>query len=161
MQKSWVKYSGFVWILTLGATAVIAGASVVSLRNDNLVTAIICWAVLLIVFIGALAYAPIWVAVTDGLLILRRPLSYLRIPVDEIAEIKRHSPTMGEKRLLGSGGWFGYWGWFMEADTGRYFADYGKASDCFMVTLKDGRKYLLSCTDPDRIIKQIESEISH
>ncbi|MBE6230681.1 MAG: hypothetical protein E7119_08940 [Bacteroidales bacterium] len=34
---------------------------------------------------------------------------------------------------------------FHEHDSGKYFAYYGRSSDCFLVELKDGRKYLLGC----------------
>lgn len=65
----------------------------------------------------------------------------------DIAEVKLCQPTMGAIRICGSGGFFGWYGWFREGDIGKYFAYYGKSSDCFLVTLKDGRKYMLGCTD--------------
>lgn len=69
-------------------------------------------------------------------------------------------PTMGEKLLLGSKGCCGYWGWFSERDLGKYFAYYGKASDCFFVRLKDGRQYMLGCRNPQTITDYISKRIS-
>lgn len=66
---------------------------------------------------------------------------------------------MGEKRIFGSGGFFGWYGWFSEADLGKYFAYYGKASDCFLVTLKNGRKYMLGCADAPAMVAEIRSNI--
>ena len=157
MVKSWVRYSGFVWFITIAVTCLFVCMTVGQAGKGNIVTAILFGAGLSILFVAALLYGPLWVGVEDGTLMVRRPLRMLRIPVSDIADIRLHKPTMGEKRLLGSGGWFGYWGWFMEADTGRYFAYYGRASDCFMVTLKDGRKYLLGCKDPEKIIDKISN----
>ena len=67
---------------------------------------------------------------------------------------------MGAMRLFGSGGWFGYYGWFSERDLGKYFAYYGKSSDCFLVRLKDGRQYMLGCNDAQEVVKYIEARIS-
>ena len=69
------------------------------------------------------------------------------------------SPTMAKKRICGSGGWFGYYGWFSEPSIGKYFAYYGKASDCFLVTLKDGKKYVLGCESPDEMVEVINKLI--
>ncbi len=68
-------------------------------------------------------------------------------------------PTMAERRICGSGGFFGYWGWFKEPSIGKYFAYYGKASDCFLVELKDGKKYLIGCSNPSEVVSYINSRL--
>ena len=67
------------------------------------------------------------------------------------------APTMGTIRICGSGGWFG---WFSEKDLGKYFAYYGKASDCFLVTLKNGKKYMLGCKDTPKMVNAINEKIN-
>ncbi|WP_300877569.1 PH domain-containing protein [uncultured Duncaniella sp.] len=67
---------------------------------------------------------------------------------------------MAEKRICGSGGFMGYWGWFSERDLGKYFAYYGKASDCFLVTMKDGRKYMLGCQNPAEMVDAINARLT-
>ncbi len=54
----------------------------------------------------------------------------------------------------------GYWGWFSERDLGKYFAYYGKASDCFLVTMKDGRKYMLGCQNPAEMVDAINARLT-
>lgn len=66
---------------------------------------------------------------------------------------------MGALRICGSGGFFGYWGWFKERDLGKYFAYYGKSSDCFLVTLKSGNKYMLGCTEPEEMVDFINKNL--
>ena len=100
------------------------------------------------------------ISVDDKYLSVNRSLWPKRIPLNEIASIALCSPTMAERRICGSGGWFGYWGWFGERDLGKYFAYYGKASDCFLVTLKNGRKYMLGCKDPQSIVDFTGKKIS-
>ena len=75
----------------------------------------------------------------------------------EIESVRLCPPTMGEKRLFGSGGFLGYWGWFSERDLGRYFAYYGKASDCFLVRMRDGRQYMIGCEDAPKMVDYINS----
>ncbi len=66
---------------------------------------------------------------------------------------------MGTRRIAGSGGFMGYWGWFREGDIGKYFAYYGKASDCFLVTLRNGRRYMLGCNDAPEMVAAIQKEL--
>ncbi len=118
--------------------------------------AIGCAAGALVVLCGtALLYMPLSISVKDGELNINRPLKIKSIPLSSIESVKLTSPTMAEKRICGSGGWFGYYGWFNGPSIGKYFAYYGKSSDCFLVTLKDGKKYLLGCEDPQEIVEFI------
>lgn len=53
----------------------------------------------------------------------------------------------------------GYWGIFREGDIGRYMACYGKGSDCFIIHLDNGDKYLLGCRNPEEMAAYIRSLI--
>lgn len=46
-------------------------------------------------------------------------------------------------------------------ETGRYLAYYGKASDCFIVTLENGQKYMLGCKDAAEMVEAIKERLSH
>ena len=107
----------------------------------------------------AMYFTPISISVEDGCLNINMVLRSKSIPLSDIQSVALCPPTMSEKRLLGSGGFFGYWGRFSEPSIGRYFAYYGKASDCFLVRLKDGRLYMLGCVDPLGIMECINSNI--
>ena len=114
---------------------------------------------LVILCITALFYMPLSISVKDGCLNINRPLKIKSIQLNQIASVKLYPPTMAEKRICGCGGWFGYYGWFNEPSIGKYFAYYGKASDCFLVTLKDGKKYLLGCENPTEMLEFINKSI--
>ena len=45
--------------------------------------------------------------------------------------------------------------WILGAIAVLFFAYYGKAFDCFLVVLKDGRKYLLGCQDAPEMVEAI------
>lgn len=106
-----------------------------------------------------LIYAPKYISLTSNNLSINRTLKTKDIPLSEISSVKLCPPTMSERRLCGSGGFFGYWGWFSEPSIGRYFAYYGKASDCFLVTLKSGKKYMLGCKDAPEMVSSIQERL--
>ena len=114
---------------------------------------------LVILCMTALLYMPLSISLNDGCLNINRPLKIKSIPMSQIISIKLCPPTMAEKRICGSGGWFGYYGWFNEPSIGKYFAYYGKASDCFLVTLKDGKKYLLGCENPNEMVAYVQNAL--
>lgn len=114
---------------------------------------------LIVLCLAALLYMPLSISVGEGKLNINRPLRIKSIPLNEILSVELWSPTMAEKRICGSGGWFGYYGWFQEPSIGKYFAYYGKASDCFLATLKDGKKYVLGCEDAREIVEYINRAV--
>lgn len=105
-----------------------------------------------------LFFMPMTISVDEKNLNLNSSLRIKQIPLKDIKNVKLCPPTMAKRRICGSGGWFGYWGWFSEPSIGKYFACYGNASDCFLVELKNGKKYLLGCADAPEMVKYI-SEI--
>lgn len=109
---------------------------------------------------AALFYMPMSISVDDNNLNINRSLKIKSIPLKEIMSVKLCPPTMAEKRICGSGGWFGYWGWFSEPSIGKYFAYYGKASDCFLVELKNRKNYLIGCADAPEMVEFITSKLS-
>ena len=117
-------------------------------------------ACLILLCATALLYMPMSISVDDANLNINRSLRIKSIPLKEIKSVKLCPPTMAEKRICGSGGWFGYWGWFSEPSIGKYFAYYGKASDCFLVELKNGKNYLLGCADAPEMVKYISERIT-
>ena len=111
----------------------------------------------IVLCLTALIYMPLSISVKNGDLNIIRPLKIKSIPLSSIESVKSISPTMAEKRICGSGGWFGYYGWFSEPSIGRYFAYYGKAFDCFLITLKNKKKYVLGCEAADEIVELIKA----
>lgn len=107
----------------------------------------------------AMWFCPMSISIDAKNVNINSPLHIKSVPLDKIAGVQRFQPTMGAIRKLGSGGFMGYWGLFTEGDTGSYTAFYGKSSDCFMITLKDGHKYVLGCNNPDGMVKAIKERI--
>lgn len=139
--------------LLSGVLLIVLGAVAWRVRHEAVVWLPV--AALTILIVCALIYMPLGVCVDGKDLVVRRPLATLRLPLADIASARLFQPTMGARRICGSGGWLGWWGWYTEGDTGKYFAYYGKASDCFLVTMTDGRRYVLGCRNPQSILTAI------
>lgn len=110
--------------------------------------------------LAGLYYSPMSVRVTDTAIEVVRSLKIKKILLTDVKEVRLLSPTMGAIRICGSGGFMGYWGWFRERALGKYFAYYGKASDCFFVVLKNGRRYMLGCKDAPEMVDAIRKKMS-
>lgn len=113
--------------------------------------------------LGALClfYCPMYVEVDDKNLSVGRSLRIKEVPLSEIASVELWTPTGREQRIYANGGvGFGYWGWYSAPGIGKYFAYYGEPDNCFMVTLRDGRHYLLGCSDAREMVDALSARIS-
>lgn len=104
-----------------------------------------------------LFYAPLSIELFDNTLLIKTPLRIKKIPLSQVAKIKEYSPLRPIRRLCGSGGCFGYWGWFHDNVLGKYFAYYGNPSYTFAVKLKNGKQYVLGCEDSPEMVKAINA----
>ena len=160
-MKQRVEISTYSLIMTILGLIFIVILIITGIRNsDSAWQPLILTSLIAVLCLAALFYMPTSISVNDKNLNIHRSLRIKSIPLDQIQSIALCAPTMAERRICSSGGWFGYWGWFIEPSIGKYFAYYGKASDCFLVTLTDGRKYVLGCKNPASIVDYISSRIS-
>ncbi len=158
--KKRVELSTYCWIISALSTALMCGVFVYALKHlDNEWAVCILGGAIGLLFLFTLCYMPLSISLDNKSLNINRSLKIKSIPLTEIANVKLCAPTMGAKRICGSGGWFGLYGWFSEKDLGKYFAYYGKASDCFLVTLKDGRRYMLGCKNAPEMVEAINDNI--
>lgn len=155
-MKQSVSLSSYSFIISTIMIALLLG---IIYFSHNHWTVYLISGTLLLMCLSALLYMPLSISVDDAELCINRPLWIKRIPLSAISDVRLVSPTMAEKRICGSGGWMGYWGWFSEKSLGRYFAYYGKASDCFLVKLTDGRQYMLGCNNPATFVAYLSDRL--
>ena len=158
MRKK-VVFSAYAMITPVLALAFLLFLLCVQIGKDNSWTIWVLLAVICFFCFMALLYAPMYISLSDKELSIHKSLKIKDIPLSEISSVNLCPPTMSERRLCGSGGFFGYWGWFSEPSIGRYFAYYGKASDCFLVILKNGKKYMLGCKDAPEMVAAIQEKL--
>ncbi len=160
-MKKKVELSAYCWIISALSTALICGVFIYALKQPYHIWPVVILGIVVIgLFMSTLFYMPLSISVDNKNLEIRRSLKIKSIKLDDISDVKLCPPTMAAHRICGSGGWFGWYGWFRERDLGKYFAYYGKASDCFFITLKDGRKYMLGCKDAPDMVSEIKSHLN-
>lgn len=159
MQKAKVKLSTYSLIVTVAVTGVLIGSVVMLLwKGDNRVFIVVI--ILLLLLLSAFLYGPLTISADDNAIVVKSIMKKHRLPVSKVHSVELFRPTMGSLRLFGSGGYLGYWGIFREGDIGRYMAYYGKASDCFLVRMKNGDKYVLGCENPEKMVDYLNTKIN-
>lgn len=156
-MKSIVRLSRYSTILTI----IINGALLIGCFTT--ITERPAFYMLLSIFIILLLfgclYGPIAIKANSNGIAIKSILNTKNILMRDVKSVERFRPTMGTIRICASGGYMGYWGIFREGDIGQYTAFYGKASDCFLICLKNGDKYVLGCESPDSMVDYIKSQI--
>lgn len=148
------RYSLAVTVITFVAVVIGCFATV----HEKLPFAILLGVFILLLFF-ALFYGVSYIQADSEYIIKGSLLKKSRILMRDVASVELFQPTLGAIRIYGSGGFFGYWGIFREGDIGRYSAFYGKASDCFLVSMKNGDKYVLGCQNPSEMMAFIKSSV--
>lgn len=112
--------------------------------------------------IAGLYYCPVSVEANLSEIKLHRLLAKPKIfAYKDIQSVETCYPSAGGIRLCGSGGLFGYWGYFSDIMIGTYFGYYGSRSYCFLVKLKNGKQYVLGCENPVAMVDYIKSNLKN
>ncbi|MDE7414110.1 MAG: PH domain-containing protein [Muribaculaceae bacterium] len=156
-MKSKITYSRFVNILTYVVTVVLFVGCIATVKNETAFFLLL--GIFLILYVFSLFMGPAYIKTDNDNIVLGSLLRGKKLPMSDVESVELFQPTMGALRLCASGGFMGYWGIFREADIGIYYGFYGKASDCFLIRMKNGDKYVLGCDQPDRMVDYIKSRI--
>lgn len=156
-MKNKVKFSTI--SITLTAVILISfAAGIFALRGTGDVVVFCVIAVLMTV--TGLYFCPVSVEADNSGITLRRFLSRAKVfEFEDIKDVETCRPSAGGIRLCGSGGFFGYWGYFNDIMLGSYFGYYGSADNCFIVELKSGKRYVLGCENQSAMVKYIKGQI--
>lgn len=138
-------------IVTLIAVIIISWES----KRDCVISS----ALFIVILIVSLFYMPVSVETGSDSLIIHRYLKSLQIPYDSISKAERCYPSSGGIRLLGSGGFLGYWGYFSDIMIGNYFGYFGDKTNCILVRIKNGKQYVIGCEDTRDMLEDIQSKI--
>lgn len=156
-MKSKVRLSRYSLVVTFVILVALFVGCILTVRDK--IPFLILLSMYLILIVTGLIYAPVSICADTETIVLKSILRRRRLLLRDVESVQMFSPTMGAIRIIGSGGFMGYWGIFKEGDIGRYMAFYGKASDCFLVRLKNGDKYVLGCENPQAMADYIQSRL--
>lgn len=156
-MKSKIRYGRFATALT-AIVFILLFIGCITTVHDNSAT-IILLSVYVVIIVSGLFYGPAYIKADPDSITLGSLFKSNKIPMRDVESVEMLQPTMGAIRIFASGGFMGYWGIFKEGDIGRYYAFYGKPSDCFLVRLKNGDKYMLGCEKPYEMADYIKSRL--
>lgn len=156
-MKSKISYSTYANLLTGFISLVLFAGCIATVREKYAFSILLT--VYLFLFVSSMLWGPCYIKADERYLVLGSLCKKKKILMSNIESVELFQPTMGALRICGSGGFMGYWGIFREGDIGKYYAFYGKASDCFLVRLKNGDKYVLGCNQPAQMVEYIQSQI--
>lgn len=158
-MKLKVKYSGYVRALTFLVMAALMGGAFIYFQRGQYPGGFLMLAFLsVLVFFGCL-YGPLNIVSDSEYIKVRSAYRSWRIRLEEIQSIECFQPTAGAMRICASGGFMGYWGLYREGDVGNYMAFYGKSSDCFLIRLRNGDKYVLGCENPQLMVDDVKEKL--
>ncbi len=102
--------------------------------------------------------APRKIVLTDTQLVLHKGVGKLRLSYADMESVSIYRPTKGvvDVRTFGIGGIFGFIGYFYNKQTGHYIAYVGDYSQAFLVRMKNGKKYMLSCGNHQSIVAAVK-----
>ena len=158
-MKSKVHFSLYCKIITVAVIALFAAGIATTTMEKSTFCLLIAVAALAVA--TGLYYCPVCVEADADSVKIHRLLSRPReFKYSDIEAADTCYPSAGGIRLCGSGGFFGYWGYFSDIMIGTYFGYYGSRSHCFLIRLKSGRQYVIGCTDPAAIVSYIEPRLT-
>lgn len=158
-MESKVKLSTYSLIITsLVVVLVLTAVMLLIIHSRHIISILFCL-FLLVGLLWALLKAPVLIKVDKDNIEICNNMDSSLIPISKIRSIELFQPTMGALNVCASGGFMGYYGYFKEGDVGKYYAYYGKASDCFLIRMKNGDKYVLGCENSYEMMKYIDSQL--
>lgn len=111
------------------------------------------------VTIAGLYYCPKSIEANEYGVTFHRLISSPKVfPYNAIQFVDTCYPSAGGLKLCGSGGFFGYWGYYSDIMIGSFIGYYGSRSNCILIRMKDGKQYVLGCENAVAIVKYIISQ---
>lgn len=150
--KSFFKWDTLAIVITIIFDAVLIWIVADAYMNSLLLFEII----FLLVFVACALFVPLRLIVMKDTIKIIRPIGTVKIEMKDIVcchTIEDEKQFFDQIiRTCGSGGVYGYWGYFRHKKYGkiRFFATHRK--QCFLIKLKDGKYYAISSEKRDEIV---------
>ncbi len=156
-MKLKISYSRFAILLTAILFGVLFIGCIATVREEPNFFSLL--AIFIILYVSGLFFGVAYLKTDNRYIVLGSLLRSKKLPMCDVKTVELFQPDAGAIRICASGGFMGYWGIFREKGIGKYYGFFGKSSDCFLVTMKNGKKYVLGCNQPDKMVEYITSRI--
>ena len=159
METFNVKWSKTIYSSTILVILLFIVITIFQFNTLGLWGLLIIGPIILFVLIYAAYLSPIYMVVTDDIIMLKTLIGRKVFWINDIETIELHKLTGANVRTCGSGGVLGYTGNFYNKAIGKYISYVGNYDQTFLLTLKTGKRYLLSCQNPEEFVKTIKAKI--
>lgn len=161
-MNSKVKLSTLSIIITAAVAGLMVFLAFASFQDKQSFYVLV--SLILILIISGLFFAPVAIAADGKEVMIKAPLNKLSIPMEDIASVEYFQPMMSPVRtmrirLFASGGFLGYWGVFYDPVIGKFNGYFGDSKSCFLLTKKNGDKYVLGCEKSEEMVKYIQNQL--
>lgn len=130
-------------------------------ERNNIAISIVCGIALIEMIVMGLYYCPVSIIVTQNQLLIRRFFTSKNVPLNEIVSVEIYSGSTRFLKVCGSGGMFGFYGWYKNKELGRFFIYATNLKELICITLISGKKYMISCEDARNMYNEIHHRLSN
>ncbi len=153
-------------LMSYFATALLVAAIVLVCMSEQWLLIVLIVVIMLGVLAYAICYSPKYLIVDGDGVGIRWLTGGRHIPLAEIARVEwldANGPSyllQRSTRTMGNGGMFGYTGHMYSKKIGKFVVYARRAVDLVLIELKDGKKVVVSCDEPQQFVADIEKRIS-
>ena len=145
-MKKYFNYSKKVKLITASVFALVAAITLWVILQENVTTTeIVCLCIAWLPLIVATGFAPVYYEKTEDEVAVRLLYFKRRYSLDDYSLDHCSIGKGGMARLFGSGGFFGYLGWFNKKDIGTFLMYSTSGGDKYLklTNKKTGKKVLI------------------
>lgn len=157
----WDKTTTFITVLSLIVLiGAVIGLEFAPFKGSDIWIKIFIQIFLIASVLFAYSLMPVRLSVNPEQVTIKRPFNTLDIPMKDIVEIKsiQKQSLKNSIRTFGSGGLFGYLGYFYNKELGNYTM-YTTETENLILIRTNIKKYVLSCTKSEEFIDYIKDKI--
>lgn len=131
-------------ITTIVCLSIISGLCLV-LTHDDLVSRVISLIIALSLF-SLISFTPISLCLNRDEIVLRKMIGRLKIQIKEVEsiELMLAKNLKGANRIIGSSGYFGYWGYFRSNCLGKFTLFATEKNNLILIKTVNGKKYVFN-----------------
>lgn len=149
--------------MVIFSVGVILGLSLLSWFVEDYATCFLVtisvYAMFLGIILTAMFFVPLEVSVSNTFFRINFPMRRRIFTIDRLKSAKVFADKKGLKLMIGSRWFFGWWGRYFDTKEGRIYVYASNFNQLVLVELKDGLKYLISCSDASAMANCINSRI--
>ena len=157
--KSSFKWDTMAIIVTIVFNAILISFVISAFKSSIILLELVS----LLMTVSCALFVPVRLIVSKDTIIIRRPIGTVKIDMSDImnCSIVENEERFFDKtiRTCGSGGAYGYWGYFRHDVYGKIRLFVTHKKQCFLIKLNNGKYYVISSKKREKIVKFIINNI--